>query len=71
MDSTTLVLMTNRLLMAQGQVALLDKQIANVLTMLKECDKVSSITDAQEQEQVLAESWEVYSLGESSTESTL
>ena len=62
MDDTTLTLLTNRLLMAQGGLALLDKNLQNALTLCEKCVNVSSITDAQEQEQNLGHDSEQYEL---------
>jgi len=43
-------LLTNRLLMAQGAIALLVKNLDDALIISKEYDKVRSTTDDQEQE---------------------
>jgi len=43
-------LLTNRLLMAQGAIALFEKNIKDALIIAAEYDKVGSITDDQEQE---------------------
>ncbi len=43
-------LLTNRLLMAQGAIALFEKNIKDALIIAREHDKVRSTTDDQEQE---------------------
>ncbi len=45
-------LLTNRLLMAQGAIALLQKNLDEALTMSSLNDKVGSITDDKEQEHI-------------------
>ncbi len=43
-------LLINRISMAQGAIALLDKNLKEALTLAEKSDKVCSITDDQEQE---------------------
>ena len=44
-------LLVNRLLMAQGAIALIDKNLNEALTLARHCDIVSDITESGDQEQ--------------------